>query len=219
MNHPRLVVFDLDGTLLDTLEDLADACNFALRAAGFPLHNLQAIKSFVGNGVLNLIRCALPEQYRDEQTVQRVRAVFDEYYAVHSADKTAPYPGIVPLLDLLAGQGIRAAVLSNKADKYVGPMVERYFPGRIALSVGARPDMPLKPDPAALLAILAAMDVAAAQAVYVGDSDIDVYTGKAAGLFTIGVGWGFRTKESLLSSGADVVFDKVEHLTQFLVDI
>jgi phosphoglycolate phosphatase len=211
-------VFDLDGTLLDTLEDLADACNIALLKEGFPVHPVEPYRFFVGNGVDTLIRRAVPEDSRDEQTLARVKAHFDAHYAAHSRDKTKPYPGVPEALHALRHAGFALAVLSNKPDTYAGELVELYFPGLFDLTFGQREGVPLKPDPAAVREILRLLAVEPQDGFYIGDTATDMETGKRASLYTMGVSWGFRTTDELLSAGADSIVNKAEELPKIILD-
>lgn len=214
----KLAIFDLDGTLLNTIDDLADACNYALRLGGFREHPVEAYRLFVGNGVYNLIRRALPEGQRDEETAAAVKAAFDRYYRDHSQDKTRPYGGVVEMLAALRAEGVDVAVLSNKPDGFVKTLVEQYFPGAVDYAAGQREDVPIKPDPQAVFAILERLGRSAEEAVYIGDSDVDVKTGNNAGLYTVGVGWGFRTKDELQNAGKCLIVDKVEQLQEIIID-
>lgn len=215
----RLAIFDLDGTLLDTIADLTNCCNHALEAFGHPTHTAEEYRMMVGRGIPNLIRSSMPEALReDEDAFTRVLTVFQRYYNVHSADFTRPYPGVTELLEAIRKGGVKTAVLSNKAHVFAVPMVEGYFPGLIDLTLGKREGVPLKPDPAAVGHIMAHFALERADCVYIGDSDIDMQTGRNAGLFTVGVTWGYRTKDILESAGASVIVDKVEDLISILLD-
>lgn len=213
----RLAIFDLDGTLLDTIDDLAVACNHALRRFGFPEHGREAYKLFVGNGTHNLILRALAP-VKDTASIAQVEAVFHAYYRDHAQDCTRPYDGIPEALAAVKAGGYRLAVLSNKPHAYVGELVEQYFPGLFDAAYGQREGVPIKPDPAAVLEIMAKLGFAAGDCVYIGDTAVDVETGKNAGLPTIGVLWGFRTRAELEKAGADVIVDKTTALAKILVD-
>jgi phosphoglycolate phosphatase len=211
-------IFDLDGTLLDTIQDLANACNYALTKNGFPVHPVEPYKIFVGNGVYNLMTRALPEGKDNEETILKVKADFDEYYAEHATDVTAPYPGIQEMLRELKSAGVKLAVLSNKPDAYTGELVRGFFPGVFDVILGQREGVPIKPDPAPVYEIMKLLGVKAGEGVYIGDTSTDMKTGKAAGLFTVGVTWGFRTKQELVESGADVIIDKAHELCDLTLD-
>lgn len=213
----RLAVFDLDGTLLDTLDDLANACNYALRMEGLPEHPREAYKRFVGNGEHQLIlRATAP--VNDAASIQRVEAAFHARYTAYPDKDTRPYPGVVKMLSCLRAQGVMTAVLSNKLDEHVQPLVQRYFPGLLTCAYGQRQGFPLKPDPQAALALLHELSVPVEDCVYVGDSSVDMQMGKRAGVYTVGVAWGFRTKDELVQSGADVVVDEIAALEKIILD-
>lgn len=196
------VLFDLDGTLLDTLDDLAGAMNRALVAGGWATHPVAAYRRFVGDGVEMLARRALPPG-APEETVKATLAAFMADYQGHWADATAPYPGVPELLVELAARGVPTAVLSNKPDRYMAPIVARFFPGHsFAVVSGQRPGLPRKPDPAGALAVAAEMGVAPGRILYLGDSDVDMRTAVAAGMEPCGALWGFRGREELLAAGA-----------------
>lgn len=206
-------IFDLDGTLLDTLEDLADSVNAVLGQLGFPGHPLQSFKYFVGDGVENLLRRALPAERCDAATVGQAVALMRAEYGRRWADKTRPYPGIPGLLDALTARGTPMAVLSNKPDEFTRLCVGRLLPRwQFATVVGARPGQPRKPDPTAALEIARQLQVAPSQILYLGDTNTDMRTAVAAGVFPVGVLWGFRTAEELTASGAKVLIAKPEEL-------
>jgi phosphoglycolate phosphatase len=204
----KLIIFDLDGTLIDSLADLAASTNHALRLNGFPEHPLDAYRHFVGNGVTRLLERALPADARDEETSRRVFGDFMQYYALHRADLTAPYPGILPLLAALRARGTRLAVASNKFHSAVVAMTRHYFGADTFQHVhGHEEDLPLKPNPAIVHAILQEAGIALAEAFYVGDSDVDMLTAANAGIRSIGVTWGFRSRRELLDAGAGSIVD------------
>jgi len=200
------VLFDLDGTLLDTLEDLADAVNQSLGLHDFPPRTLGEYRFFVGNGARNLVQRALPETARDEATVTRCLEAFRRAYAACWDRKTHPYPGVPELLDALALRGLPMAVLSNKPDDFTRLCVAKLLPRNpFALVAGARPDVPQKPDPTAALCIAERLGIAPARFAYVGDSNTDMQTATSAGMFPVGVTWGFRPPEELLAAGARIL--------------
>ena len=197
----KLVIFDLDGTLLDTLDDLADAVNWALEQENLPLRTRDEVRAFVGNGIRLLIERAVPEGTEPTQT-DRVFAGFKARYAVHCADKTQPYPGIIALLGRLRAQGIRTAVVSNKADFAVQTLCRDYFPGLVDCAVGERAGIPKKPAPDAVNEVLRRLNIPREQTVYVGDSDVDVETARNARMDGVLVLWGFRDRTTLERAGA-----------------
>lgn len=202
----KAAVFDLDGTLADTLEDLADSMNAALEEFGFPRHGVDPYRYFVGRGMLNLARSAAPEG-TDEAALADLRDNMVARYRSNWAVKTRPYSGIPELLPAMKKRGLRLAVLSNKPDVFTKLMVERFFPGVFDSVAGARDDVPIKPDPAGALAIARDFGVDPAACLYLGDTNTDMKTGRAAGMFTIGVSWGFRPVRELEEAGAQAVID------------
>lgn len=197
----KLAIFDLDGTILDTLEDLTDAVNFALKECGYPKRSIAEIRSFVGNGIRKLIERALPEGTAETE-ISRVHGIFAPYYKEHCNVKTRPYDGVPQMLLELRMAGVKTAVLSNKADFAVQPLVAQYFPNLFDLALGERPGIPRKPAPDAVFEILDRLDVQKADAVYIGDSDVDLLTAQNAGIPCISVDWGFRSRQQLLAAGA-----------------
>ena len=212
MRH-RAVIFDLDGTLLDTLDDLADSANHVLKDRGLPVHPVARYCDFIGEGLGMLIRRMLPEDRRDEQTLAEITAEYRAQYAQHWNAKTRPYDGVPELLDALQARRIPAAVLSNKPDEATRKCVAGLLsPWRFDPVMGQRDDIPRKPDPAGALRIAAEWDLPPSRIVYVGDTDTDVRTAVAAGMHAVGVLWGFRPEE-LRTGNADTL---IEHPGQLL---
>ena len=211
----KTVLFDLDGTLLDTLEDLADAVNHILERHRCPLRTLDEVRLFVGNGLSALMRRALPAQY--SQTVSDLLAEeLRTYYTAHCRGKTAPYAGIREMLEALRAAGIKTAVVSNKADEAVGELCGFYFPGLLDAAVGETPGRRPKPAPDAVELALERLGSDKACAVYVGDSQVDLDTARAAGLPCIAVTWGFRTRDELMEAGAERLADTAAQLLELL---
>lgn len=194
------IIFDLDGTLLDTIGDLHQSTNYALKKFGFPLRTKEEVNSFVGNGLRRLIRLAIPAS-ATEETVTEVLGEMKAHYAEHYADLTVPYPGIIELLTSCKEHQIPMAIVSNKAYPFVKKLNQIYFPGLIPLAMGETENLPRKPAPDMVYQALQELGVT--EAVYVGDSEVDVQTAKNAGLPCLAVTWGFRTKEQLLEAGAE----------------
>ena len=217
----KLAIFDLDGTLLDTLEDIADACNHALSACGFPSRNLNEYRKFVGRGIMNLFRSALPEEHRNDETVNRMRDAFVPYYNEHKDDKTCPYPGTEELLDALTANGIRLAVASNKYQKATEELVRKHFSRYdFACILGQRDGKPIKPDAGIIIDTIASCDgILPEEVVYCGDSDVDMQTGQNAGVKTIGVTWGFRSREELAAYGPALLADEQMQIFSYLADL
>ena len=211
----QTILFDLDGTLLDTLEDLADAVNHILERHRCPQRTLDEVRLFVGNGLGMLMRRSLPAQY--SQTVSDLLAEeLRTYYTAHSRIKTAPYAGVRELLETLHAAGAKVAVVSNKADEAVGELCSFYFPGLVDAAVGETAGRRPKPAPDAVELALERLHVDKTDAVYVGDSQVDLDTAKAAGLRCIAVTWGFRSREDLVKAGAETLADSVEALSRLL---
>lgn len=194
----QLVIFDLDGTLLNTIDDLGNATNYALGKCGYPTHQLSSYPQMVGNGVARLIERALPEDARSRANVDRLKAFFTEYYDFHCADATIPYPGIPELLDELAGRGVNLAVASNKYQSAVERLITTYF-SNISWSAieGQKPDFPVKPDPSIVFEILSKVPTRKSDVLYIGDSGVDMETARRACVDSVGVTWGFRSEKEL----------------------
>ncbi len=201
----QLFVFDLDGTLINSLEDLAESTNRALAQNGFPQYPAQRYRTFVGDGVGMLVKRALGSAATPENE-EKILAGFNREYAAHYADHTRPYPGIPGALLALAQKGVRCAVLSNKPDHFVKEIVARMFPGfSFAWVQGKAEGFARKPDPASLLHILQSLAAPKEGVLYIGDSNVDIETGKRAGVETCGVTWGFRGRAELEAAGASYV--------------
>ena len=202
------VVCDLDGTLVDTLEDLADAMNRVLSAERAPLHNHATYKLLVGKGIRDLVGRALPPERRSDDTIDRCYKAMIADYGEHCLVKTRPYDGIAELVRGLRAAGVKLAVLSNKSDELTRRIVESLFGrGDFDVVMGAQPGLPLKPDPTVALLIGERLGVAPSRMVFLGDSGIDMRTATAAGMIAVGAAWGFRTKDELVGNGARTVLD------------
>ncbi len=215
----RAVIFDLDGTLLDTLDDLADAANRVLADAGLPVHPRNAYRYFVGNGLPMLIRRILPQDRRGDEEVGRLSLAFREDYGQNWHVKTKLYAGVAAMLTGLRERGVVLAVLSNKPDDFTRICVRRFLGGwRFEVVLGQRSGVPKKPDPAGALEIAGLLDLPPAEILYLGDSDTDMKTARAAGMFPVGAAWGFRTAEELRASGAAELAGRPEELLGFFRD-
>lgn len=211
------VIFDLDGTILDTIADLAGAGNWVCRSNGWPEYSLEEFKAMVGHGIPNLVAKFSPPEFRSPLLVVNTLAKFNKYYSEHNMDETAPYPGIPELLGRLKAAGIQMAVYSNKADEFSQVIVEHYFPGVFQLVRGKVEGMPVKPDPAGVHSVMEALGADPARTLFVGDSSVDIRTGHNAGTQTCGVTWGFRPRASLEEAGAEHLADTVEELEQVIL--
>lgn len=213
----QLVIFDLDGTLLDTVADLANATNQALAQCRFPTHPTESYYKFVGNGINKLFARALPADSRSEENIQRIRSLFIPYYNRHNADCSRPYPGIVNLLHRLQSCGIRIAVASNKYHEATEKLVHHFFPDiQFSIILGQREGIPIKPAPDIVLDILRETGVSAKQALYVGDSGVDMQTAHNARVESVGVTWGFRSEEELREYGAVHIVHSAEDIGTFV---
>lgn len=212
----QLAIFDLDGTILNTLDDLHGSTNYALGQFGYPLRTLEEVRRFVGNGIRKLIERAVPAGLTEEQ-INAVHACFMEHYSVHCADKTQPYPGIPQLLRALRQTGVKTAISSNKADSAVQILREQYFPGLFDGATGERAGVPRKPAPDSVENLLRELHIEKAHAVYIGDSDVDVQTAKNAGLDSLIVTWGFRDGDYLREMGAERLVSTPEELLKALL--
>lgn len=216
--NKQLVIFDLDGTLLDTVADLANATNQALAKCGYPTHPTEAYYRFVGNGINKLFARALPEEARTEENVQRIRTLFIPYYNEHNADNSRPYPGIVELLTHLQDQGIQLAVASNKYQQATAKLVGHFFPGiRFAAVYGQREGIPIKPDPTIVNDILSATGISRARTLYIGDSGVDMQTARNASVESVGVTWGFRDEEELCTNGAVHIIHNAKDIQELVL--
>lgn len=209
----KIVIFDLDGTLLDTLSDLHNSTNYALRSVGLPERSIDEVRRFVGNGARVLMRRALPEL----MTPEREDALLEEYkawYMAHNCVRTHPYADIPALLEELRGAGVTTAVVSNKPHANTVDLAARFFPGLPAF--GQREGIPAKPAPDMVWAALEELGAPREGALYVGDSEVDVETARHSGLDLVGVSWGFRGRELLRQAGAEHIADSVQQLWEFV---
>ena len=216
----KMTVFDFDGTLVDTLTDLALSVNRGLEAAGLPTHEINEYRYFVGNGREKLIERAMGAASSDAALFKVVGDAFNADYELHCGDHTRPYDGVPELLEKLSGLGIMTAVHSNKPHEFVGVIARKFFPDHSFTDAwGKKPEFLPKPDAGALLELLRLHGVEPEEAVYIGDSDVDVMTAKNAGLRMIGVSWGFRGREELEAAGAPYVVDTADELLQRIMQL
>lgn len=215
------VIFDLDGTLLNTIDDLGYACNYALEQTGYPTHPIADYPRMVGNGINNLIRRALPEAEQTEVNIQRVRAHFVPYYNAHNCDYTHPYEGIPELLATLKAQGHQLAVASNKYQAATEKIVGHFFPGIFDVILGEREGIERKPNPQIVFDIISTLNYKQgdfSQLIYLGDSLVDRDTAKNANVPFVACSWGFVRRDALVDAGVTRIIDKPEELMQQLHD-
>lgn len=211
-----MVIFDLDGTLLDTLDDLCNSVNYSLRTNNFPERSLEEVRTFVGNGIRLLIERSVPEG-TSKELIDKTFECFKTYYAVYCNDKTKTYPGVMDMLKELKKNGYKIAVLSNKAQYAVTKLCDIYFNNLLDDAVGARENVAKKPSPDALYICAENNNINLNNVIYVGDSDVDVATANNAGVRGIAVTWGFRSRELLIKCGAENLADNTDELLQILL--
>lgn len=213
----KLAIFDLDGTLLNTIEDLGYAANHALQAHGYPTHSIASYPFFVGNGVRRLIERVLPEDARTEATIDRLLITFKEYYNDHNTDYTKPYEGIPELLSLLSSRGVAIAVASNKYQAATEKLISHFFPTLSFIAVeGQKEGVPVKPDPSIVFEILAKAKTPKADTIYIGDSGVDMETARRACVDSIGVTWGFRPEKELVENHADTIVNRPDDIAKLI---
>jgi phosphoglycolate phosphatase len=217
MEECRAAIFDLDGTLLDTLDDIADSMNAALKRLGLATHEPRAFRYLTGDGIRSMAERSLPVLERDETTIEACIQGFRSEYEKRWAAKTRPYPGIPGLLDELSRRGMTLSILSNKLDIFTN-ILARHFLARWHFSfiIGSRPDLPQKPDPSGALVIARKLGISPTQFIYLGDTGVDMRTAVLAGMFPVGALWGFRDEKELLENGARAVIRHPFELLQLL---
>lgn len=218
MKHIKAVIFDLDGTLADTLADLAASANYALKALGYPEHEVEEYRYFVGNGIPVMLRRASGAG-DDPDAVQRLREKFMEHYRVHFCDNTSVYSGMPDAVLKLREWGIKTAVVTNKADSMAKTIVEKLYPGLFDMVVGQIDGVPCKPDPKVTLSVMSKLGVIPGECVFLGDSDADMQTALNCGAYGAGALWGFRTREELLCNGAKSLLESPDKLVDLIKSI
>ncbi|MBR2459350.1 MAG: HAD family hydrolase [Bacteroidaceae bacterium] len=214
----RLVIFDLDGTLLNTIADLAVATNEALKAMGYPTHSEEVIQTFVGNGVSKLLERSMPEDKRTEENISLVRRHFMAYYDQHNADLSTPYPGIADMLSRIQEAGVMLAVASNKYQSATEKLIAHYFPHiNFVCVLGQRQGIPVKPSPDIVHEIMEKANVGKSDTLYVGDSGVDMQTAINAGIDSVAVSWGFRPRAELEAFRTLAIIDKAEDLKNWIL--
>lgn len=212
----KLIIFDMDGTILDTLRDLADALNYALAESAYPLRTIEEVRRFIGNGVRKLVERGMPAG-ADEKAREKVYDDFNRYYRIHCSDHTRPYEGIETLLSALRKAGCLTAVVSNKADYGVQQLCAQFFDGLFDLAAGEREGIAKKPAPDLVNAVLRELKISREEAVYIGDSEVDLETAANAGMNCITVSWGFRGEAFLREHKAPLVVNSMEELERVLL--
>lgn len=210
----KAVIFDLDGTLIDTIDELSNASNYALRRLGFPTWKVADYRTFVGNGIKRLLLRSLPEDKKDK--IDEARSFFDEYYSAHVLDTTPVYDGINELIAELKKRNIRMAVNTNKAQKFASGLIEKVFPNTFEIVIGDEGGYPRKPDPCAAFAIAEKMGVKPDECVFMGDSGVDLETAKNAGMISVVCSWGFVFKELLLNMDYENMIDEPKELLEII---
>ena len=213
----KAVIFDMDGTILNTIEDLRAAANHALTILGFNERGRDEFRRFIGNGQRMLVTRCLPENSRDDETIQRMIDIYGPYYAANACERTVIYSGILEALQKLRVAGLKIAVLSNKPHAPTVQLSQKFFPGLIDAAFGQREHVPHKPDPAGLLAILDDFAIAKENCIYIGDSNVDMLTAKNAGVAAIGVTWGYNTRDEIVSVGGHLIADDAAQLVDLIL--
>lgn len=215
--HYKAILFDLDGTLLDTLEDLGNAANCVLAGKGFPIHTLDMYRYFVGDGVTMLMNRALPEDNRNDDTIRACVRAFREEYGRNWHVKTRPYDGVAEMLDALTANGLKMAVLSNKPDEFTKQCVTEFLPDwTFDMVLGQSNSVPLKPDPSGAREIAKCLNISPSNFIYLGDTAIDMKTAVTAGMFPVGALWGFRTEKELRENGARALIKRPQEILNLL---
>ncbi len=215
----KAVLFDLDGTLADSLIDLADGVNRAIASKGFPTHEVEAFKYFVGDGIPKMIERALPEAHRDSNTVDEIKNIFLPYYAIHYADNTYAYEGMPELVKTLKSMGYIVAVVTNKEQHMANEVVVSLYGDVFDLIFGKRDGIPAKPDPTAALMAMEELGVKPEECVFLGDSGMDVATAVNSGAVPVGELWGFRKEDELLANGAKYIISRPEELLHIIEEL
>lgn len=214
----KLAIFDLDGTLLNSIDDLGHAANYALEKNGYPTHSIASYPFFVGNGVRRLIERVLPEDARTVNIVDRLLVHFKEYYNEHNTDFTVPYQGIPELLNKLSAHGVAIAVASNKYQQATEKLINHYFPNISFVAVeGQKDNVPVKPDPSIVFEILSKAKMPKADTIYIGDSGVDMETARRACVDSVGVTWGFRPEKELIESHADNIVNSPSEIATLVL--
>lgn len=214
----KLAFFDMDGTILNTLDDLADSCNYVLERNGFPVHTSEEIKFMVGNGIPKLIERALPEG-TDPEVYKKILTEYIAWYEKHCSIKTGPYEGMVQCLEKLKAAGLKLAVNTNKVQSAAEELCKKYFPDIFDVISGSHEGISPKPSPDGINEVLSVLQFSSDECVFIGDSDVDIMTGRNAGIDEIGVDWGFRGADFLKNHGAECIVYNCEELLNKILDV
>lgn len=214
----KVAIFDLDGTLLNALGDIEEACNYALIKNNLPVVETEKYKALLGRGRKKLIESLIPAEKNNEETVIRVLSYFNSYYGTHMMDKTLPYDGIIKLLDELTKNNIITAIVSNKPHEFTKVIVKHYFGDKIKVVFGQRKGFDIKPNPDTVLEVIKILNLEKNDCVYIGDTEIDIITAKNASIKSIGVLWGYRSLDVLESAGADYIVSTTDELKKVIIN-
>lgn len=215
----KAVLFDLDGTLVNSLADLANSTNYALEKFGFPIHETECFKYFVGDGMPKLIERALPEDKRKEKYIKETLDVFMAHYKEHYCDNTTAYNGISEAVDSILSLGIKAAVVSNKIQNMAETVTNKIFGDRFSIICGKREGYPAKPDPTLTLEVINELGVTPQECLFIGDSGMDMAVAKNANCIALGVLWGFRNEDELIDNGADFIIKEPGEIIKIIVEL
>lgn len=199
-----LIIFDMDGTILNTLEDLKNSLNYVLQQAGYQTRTLEEVRTFVGNGIRKTIERALPSDIEEEK-IDELFSLFMDYYAIHNTDNTKPYNGVIDLLKELKHLGYKTAVVSNKQDSAVISLCKKFFTGLFDVEIGEKENIAKKPDPDEVNEVLKILNIDRTKSIYIGDSEVDIQTAQNSKMKSIIVDWGFRDRKFLYEHGAEVI--------------
>lgn len=213
----KAVIFDLDGTLINSIGDLAAACNYGLKKCGFPTHDVEKYKMFVGDGRLKLIERILSPQIRTEENINKLLQLFDEYYEAHMFDNTSTYDGVIELIDNLHEHNVKCAVVSNKPHEFATKIVNDFLGDRFEIVFGHREGTKTKPDPYSVNEVIKKLNISKEHCLYVGDSNVDIITARNAEVKSVGVLWGFRSEEELRGEGADYIASDIKDLEKIIL--
>lgn len=216
MKNYKAIIFDLDGTLLNTIDDLGDSVNYMLKKLGYPTFEIEEYKYKVGNGMRKLIERSLPAEHKTDAEIDKAMEIFMPYYDKHKMDKTAPYDGVIELIKAVRARGLKTAVVTNKAHAAAVPLIEEVFPGLFDEVTGQKEGVPTKPDPAAVINTMKALGVTADECIFMGDSSVDMQTAKNSHATAVGVLWGFRKADELISNGAQKLISEPNELLNLL---